>query len=385
MQTGIFYSNFKNLKVIDSNKKKIGRVGDFILNKKNLHIRKFIIYGSFVEEKLEAMKIKEDIDPLLPVTGLNFDSLEKNELHTNLARNEMETTTSDWTVPNDAFLFSKLTRVNVLDDEDTVIGHVEDLMAHADMSYTLVISGSKLQELLQKLKLYNKSDLLVPSKFVKSIDDREIRLSVTDLSLSSIKHISLFDKVRKTKENYEASFDDLQSRYHYYVYEAKISTVQQELQKRSATIQELSGELTIRAFNTKDAVQTDQFSDLFNEIALTSVDPYEELTNDKVIDNFSVGSFLAYQHDNLVGYCITNIEVRNSDKVGIITGIGIHHKFRGKRLSTVFMKYIVKYFEENDVSNVQCDILINNDASIGLFTGLGLEKKGDFYLTSHSN
>ena len=171
----------------------------------------------------------------------------------------------------------------------------------------------------------------------------------------------------------------ISSLYHYNVYEAPIEIIQQKLSQKYAKINVALEKLNIVEYDSSDWQKTQDLVDVFNEIALTSVDPYEQINAEMVKENFGYGSFIAYRFGRVVGYVI--LSFNEEGNVAAIAGIGIHHKARRKGLSIAFLHHIVDWIAaKNTYTAIQADILTSNEASIGLFMSLGFKKVDEFFL-----
>lgn len=171
------------------------------------------------------------------------------------------------------------------------------------------------------------------------------------------------------------------SHYQYNVYEAPIEIIREKLDEKKAKIDVALKELNIVEYDNNDVQKTYDFVNVFNEIALTSTDPYEQLNSEIIKEHFSQGSFLAYRFGKVVGYVILSFSQGKKGKIAAIAGVGIHHKARGRGLSTAFLKYIVDWItDKKEYTWLEADILTSNDVSIGLFTSLGFKKVDEFFL-----
>ncbi len=378
---GVFFTQLSKYDVIDVNKKKLGHIGDLLLNKKDWTLNSFIIHGSFIEEKLESLKLKDDVDPIIPADYL--DMAEKTDKIIKITKPEhrLAKTFTGWKPDENVHQFSKIRKSKVLDENNEDVGHVIDILFHGDGSKTLVISGSSIAHLFDPFHVIHHKEILVPIKFVMNINLKQINLSVSKDELNKLEHVSLYKLVNKDLRTLSKGYSDLSSRFYYLVYESDLKTVQRNLEKRDNKISAIMKDLSIIEYNSNDSKLTKDFVKIFNDVALTSVDPYEEMTEKTVQQHFGFGSFIAYRYGKSVGYVILSFKDSESGKKAAIAGIGVHHNARGKGLSTAFMSYIVKWLiEKDDYIALQADILPSNKASIGLFSNLGFKKVDEFYL-----
>ena len=165
------------------------------------------------------------------------------------------------------------------------------------------------------------------------------------------------------------------------MYETDLETIQLNLEKRQKKISISLKQLSIIEYDSTDDKQTKDFVTIFNDVAITSVDPYEEMTEIVIREHFSKASFIAYRYGKPAGYVILSFKEEESIKTAAIAGIGILHTARGKGLSTAFMSHIVTWLKnKDDYDKLQADILASNRPSLGLFISLGFKKVDEFFL-----
>ena len=132
VKEGVFFTQLSKYTVRDVNNKKIGHVGDLLLNKDDWSLNSFIIHGSFIEEKLEAMKLKEDIDPIVPKEFIDNEiTVDKLILITKPVHLLAKTFTG-WQPKDKVRQFSKLRKLKVFDENDEDVGRVIDILFHSD-------------------------------------------------------------------------------------------------------------------------------------------------------------------------------------------------------------------------------------------------------------
>ncbi|MCE7735069.1 MAG: GNAT family N-acetyltransferase, partial [Candidatus Heimdallarchaeota archaeon] len=277
--------------------------------------------------------------------------------------------------------FSKLKKLKVLDDDELYIGHITDILFHGDGTKTLVVSGSNLAQLFDRLHIINHKEMLIPTKFITFITSKNINLSVNKDEIIKRDHISLYKLINRDFRSLQTGFVDIGSRYKYLVYETNLAKIDVQLKKRTKKIEKTLQDLTIKEYDPTDDKQTKEFVKIYNEIALSSVDPYEAMNDEIISEHFKEGSFIAYRFGKPAGYVILVTKDEDRGKVAAIAGIGIHHKARRKGLSTAFVKYIVDWLRGNgEYVALQADILSSNVASIGLFTSLSFTNVDEFFL-----
>jgi sporulation protein YlmC with PRC-barrel domain len=173
------FSYIGNFKVVDKNNVNIGRIGDALLSKNDLDIDSVIIHGSFFEEKLEDIGIREDIDPIVPVNLISNVDTDKSTITLSESKENLKTTKKDWSPPDNVYQLSKLRKTPVMDNEGEKVGTIIDVYWESNKNYVLVLGGGWLEEFFESIRMIADKDLLVPSKIVSSFSVDEIKLSVT--------------------------------------------------------------------------------------------------------------------------------------------------------------------------------------------------------------
>jgi sporulation protein YlmC with PRC-barrel domain len=178
------FSYIASFKVLDKNHAEVGRVGDVLLNKDTLDIDSLIVRGGFIEEKLEDLGVKEDVDPIVPASSIDSVSLSKSEIILSESKDELKNTTSDWSPPDNVHQFSKLKKTPVLDSENKKMGTIIDMYWESN-NYVLVIGGSWLEEFLESIKIFADKDLIVPKDIVTEFSLDQVKISVTQNTLKT--------------------------------------------------------------------------------------------------------------------------------------------------------------------------------------------------------
>ena len=177
------FSYLSNFKVVDKNGEEIGRVGDILLDKNSLNINSLIIHGSFLEEKLEDIGVKEDIDPIVPVNLINEVDLINTTIKIGEEKSKLKTTSKNWTPSDDVYHCSRLRKTPVLDSKKKKIGSIIDIYWQSEENYVLILGGGWLEEFLESIKVFADKDLIVPKANVSSFSYAEITLNVPEITL----------------------------------------------------------------------------------------------------------------------------------------------------------------------------------------------------------
>ncbi|MHA1991801.1 MAG: PRC-barrel domain-containing protein [Candidatus Hodarchaeales archaeon] len=173
------FSYIGNFKVVDKNNVNVGRIGDALLSKNDLDIDSVLIHGSFVEEKLEDIGVREDIDPIVPVNLISKVDTDKSTITLSEAKENLKTTSKDWSPPDNVYQLSKLRKTPVMDSEGEKVGTIIDVYWESNKNHVLVLGGGWLEEFFESIRMIADKDLLVPSKIISSFSADEIKLTVT--------------------------------------------------------------------------------------------------------------------------------------------------------------------------------------------------------------
>ncbi len=84
------YSRLEKMHVIDKTGEKIGQILDIDFDTDG--VVSMIVGGGFIEEKLEALGLKKDVDIIVP--GHTISDIKEN-IHLNVSKDELETTMED--------------------------------------------------------------------------------------------------------------------------------------------------------------------------------------------------------------------------------------------------------------------------------------------------
>jgi sporulation protein YlmC with PRC-barrel domain len=179
------YSDLKNKRVVDAKGESIGKVIDFVFSyKKNIvDIKSILIGGSRVEEILEAIGAKPDIDPVFQVDCI--DHIDEEAVHLHTTGESLKTTLDPATIEEDDMKLSKLAKLKVIDSDGLNVGNVIDVWFDESGELWLVLGGGFLEEALEKLRIQPDIDLLVPQDYIQDITQKEIHLKWTKFQLES--------------------------------------------------------------------------------------------------------------------------------------------------------------------------------------------------------
>jgi sporulation protein YlmC with PRC-barrel domain len=178
------YSEIRGKDVIDSNGEKVGEIIDciFDVSENKIALKHLVLGGGLIEELLESIGARPDIDPVCNVSDLDSIS---DKVYLKVSKESLKKTIDPGVICETDLNFSKLGKLNLVDDDGLKIGHIIDIWFDLNSRMWLVIGGGFIEELLEKLKAQPEIDLLVPMDFIKSIDSHTITLSKTQFELEA--------------------------------------------------------------------------------------------------------------------------------------------------------------------------------------------------------
>lgn len=128
----------RHLRVQDANGQVIGRITDAVVNQTTLSLRGFVVHGSRLEEALEALNLREDVDPLVTladITGVTDRTLTVNQAAADLPN------AAPQALAEDDRLFSDLNHIPVLDVNGQPLGLFVDVYVNADGTPAYCLGG----------------------------------------------------------------------------------------------------------------------------------------------------------------------------------------------------------------------------------------------------
>lgn len=178
------YGAIRGKEVIDSKGEKFGEIMDgiFDISENMIDLKYFVVGGGLVEEFLESIKAKPDIDPILKVEDIeNID----DKVHLKVQCEALKKTLDPGVMTENDIKFSALSDIKVVDSDGFKIGFIIDIWYDCDGQMWLVLGGGFFEELLERLHAQPDIDLLVPPGFIKSVDRKSIKLNRTRFQLES--------------------------------------------------------------------------------------------------------------------------------------------------------------------------------------------------------
>ncbi|MHA2362676.1 MAG: hypothetical protein ACXAC7_01865 [Candidatus Hodarchaeales archaeon] len=207
VKTFLFLSYLKKFKVYDTDNVLLGQVGDILVNKSDLLPHSLILYGSFLEEKLEDIGIREDIDPIVSVNDISEIDNKEKIIRILKPRTEISTTDNNWQPPDDLYQFSKLKKIPVFNKRDKNIGSIIDIVLYSGKSYSLVINGNFLvpKGIIKEISLKKIKTTVFNKKELEGIKQFIIKHQITQKSL--IKDYTLDKLIMESQ--FSASFSSI--------------------------------------------------------------------------------------------------------------------------------------------------------------------------------
>jgi sporulation protein YlmC with PRC-barrel domain len=178
------YSDIRGKEVIDSDGDPAGEVIDWVFDcTENKLTPKFIVLGGGrVEELLESIGARPDIDPIVNLEDVDSIS---DKVYLKVDADTLKNKMDPGVLCDDDIPFTKLSEIKVVDNDKFKIGFVIDVWFDEDNMMWLVLGGGFFEELLERLKAQPDIDLLVPPYFIDSISKDMIKLNVSKFQLES--------------------------------------------------------------------------------------------------------------------------------------------------------------------------------------------------------
>jgi len=178
------YSDIRSKDVIDSKGEKVGEVMDWIFDcaDNKLDLKNIVLGGGRIEELLESIGARPDIDPVVKLEDVDSIS---DKVYLKVDGESLKKTIDPGVLAETDITFSKLSDVKVIDSDGFKVGFVIDIWFDLDNVMWLLLGGGFFEELLERLKAQPDIDLLVPPHFIENLNSNEIKLSITKFQLES--------------------------------------------------------------------------------------------------------------------------------------------------------------------------------------------------------
>lgn len=171
-KSDFFFSQLSQFKVEDKNGKNIGKPGDALFTK-DFRIDSLILFGGLLEEKMEDLHLRENVDPIVPISVIQTVDETNKKIVLNVAKDELKSTNNSFVAPEGLMQFIKLKKLPIFEKNNEKIGRVVDIFFEKDGKFKLIVGGGALEEFLEKVRVIPDKDLIVPgSSLVGDITDK---------------------------------------------------------------------------------------------------------------------------------------------------------------------------------------------------------------------
>ncbi|MHA2294626.1 MAG: GNAT family N-acetyltransferase [Candidatus Hodarchaeales archaeon] len=341
--------------IFDRHSKKIGKVSDLLINSHS-YLVDYILVG---------------IDRIIPVSFINNDDSMKKVITLSQAKDRIGQAFFQKTgsLSKKCYYFSEIKNTNVYDITGSKMGLVKNIAYHPGLRVDFLVGKPSIIDFLSP------DYFIIPADFIGQYRKGSVVLSVSKEELSII-NFSGFEQLFR-KEN-----DDHGDKKRYVIFEAPITTVSYYLSQKDEALQDVAEDLFIEELDATNDLKMYQFVNLFNLVLSSSPDTYIPLSIGDARDCFKQGTFLAYEHDEPIGYCCVTIEKQEEtgQEIGAIAGIGVHPSKRGKKITLPLINKSLRYLTDKNVDVIQADIYELNIPSLRLFYSLGFREVGETYL-----
>jgi len=178
------YSDIRSKDVVDSNGDKVGEVMDWIFDLSNnkLELKYIVLGGGRIEELLESIGARPDIDPVVKLEDVDSIS---DKVYLKVDADSLCKTIDPGVMTQTDITFSKLSDIKVIDSDGFKVGFIIDIWFDLDNVMWLLLGGGFFEELLERLRVQPDIDLLVPPNFIQTFTKNEIKLSISKFQLEA--------------------------------------------------------------------------------------------------------------------------------------------------------------------------------------------------------
>ena len=183
-------------KIVECSKgEKVGKIIDVVYDSAdNIKPNAFIIGGSFWEEFRESLGLIHDIDPVVHINEIAY--IDDKKIKLTIPRDELPHKLQNGVIPPHSLVYSALKRKTVVGRDGMKVGRIVEQIFFPDGKVAFIIGGSFLEELSEKLGFSKDWDLLLPTKYIKSIEDDIIHISLNKDEL----HFTLNNEILDEEE-----------------------------------------------------------------------------------------------------------------------------------------------------------------------------------------
>jgi sporulation protein YlmC with PRC-barrel domain len=172
----------KNKDIVDSEGEKIGRVIDFHFTQSDgkIALTSVVMGGSRIEEFLESIGAKKDIDPFFPI-----DVIDKYENDTLYLKVPYKKLTEPVTLGKNEFRLSDLGGCEIIDVDKNKIGKIKDVIFDDKHRPWFVVHGGFFEESFEKIGIKADIDPLIPPEFIKQLKKDCMTLKYSKMQLTT--------------------------------------------------------------------------------------------------------------------------------------------------------------------------------------------------------
>lgn len=183
--------NMKFKKVVGSKGNQIGTIRDAVINKETLALRGFVVYGSALEELLERVGARADVDPLILPDVI--EHVGDDEVKLNKNKDELPNAMGSGEIKSDEMLFSDLRKIPVLAENGERMGLICDIYFDDSGKHSYTLGGTEFLNFLRNHNLTPAVEYTLPSNKLAKVDngykitqslkdiEKEIKLNITNI------------------------------------------------------------------------------------------------------------------------------------------------------------------------------------------------------------
>ncbi|TFG34317.1 PRC-barrel domain containing protein [Candidatus Thorarchaeota archaeon] len=178
------YSDIRKKDVVDSDGEKVGEVIDAILDTSNncIDLKYFVMGGGLIEELLESIGVRPDIDPVCSIDDIDSIS---DKVYLKVNKSTLLKTVDKGVITENDAKFSEVAKIKIEDSDGFKVGNIIDLWFDSEGTMWFLIGGGFFEELLEKIHAQPDCDLLAPAEIIQSVSRDNIVFSQTKFQLES--------------------------------------------------------------------------------------------------------------------------------------------------------------------------------------------------------
>jgi len=195
---GLKFSEVSGAEIQDVDGKKVGKLLDAVFKKvpdAGLDLTKFTVGGGFLEEFLEDIGLKPDIDPVFDVDIIQ--SISPKRIKLKVPKSELKSThIHDDAIHEDEIKLSQLSKLDLIDSTQTKLGNIIDIKFDTG-HFKFICGDGFFTELLEDVGLKADIDFVVSPSAIETISDNHVVLSKSRSELRDIFADNLLPQYKK--------------------------------------------------------------------------------------------------------------------------------------------------------------------------------------------